>query len=120
MKSNLIKLFASAFAVFAVSSVSAQTYLEDPRYGNSPEERKENVMTLNSFNDYVTTKDYDNALKQLNILLAKAPKATVNLYIRGAMIYKNKIPISKFAVFEKQNMANDYLKNQKVYSFSDL
>jgi uncharacterized protein YktA (UPF0223 family) len=92
MKMNLIKTIVAACAtVMAVSSVSAQAYLEDPRYGNSPEERKENVMTLNSFNDYVTTKDYDNALKQLNILLVKAPKATVNLYIRGAMIYKNKI-----------------------------
>ncbi|MBP3425392.1 MAG: enzyme of heme biosynthesis [Rikenellaceae bacterium] len=91
MKKNLLKIFVAACAVFAASNVSAQTYLEDPRYGNSPEERKENVTTLNSFNDYVTTKDYDNALKQLNILLEKAPKATVNLYIRGAMIYKNKI-----------------------------
>ncbi len=92
MKINSIKnIVAVVAAVVAVSSASAQAYLEDPRYGNSPEERKENVMTLNSFNDYVTTKDYDNALKQLNVLLEKAPKATVNLYIRGAMIYKNKI-----------------------------
>lgn len=91
MKLNLKSLVMACAAMFVVSSVSAQAYLEDPRYGNSPEERKENVMTLNSFNDYVTTKDYDNALKQLNILLEKAPKATVNLYIRGAMIYKNKI-----------------------------
>ena len=120
MKSNLIKLFASAFAVFAVSSVSAQTYLEDPRYGNSPEERKENVMTLNSFNDYVTTKDYDNALKQLNILLAKAPKATVNLYIRGAMIYKNKI--QRATSVDQKNAYIDslmYLYDMRCQNFAD-
>lgn len=91
MKTKILKVFIGVLAVVAAGSVNAQAYLQDPRYGNTPEERKANVITLNSFNDYVTTKDYDNALKQLDILLDKSPKATINLYIKGAMLYKNKI-----------------------------
>ncbi|UKI39110.1 MAG: hypothetical protein L6V35_08075 [Alistipes putredinis] len=63
----------------AAVSVSAQSWKEDPRYGNTPEEREENVKILNFFNDAWDAKNYDDANKYLAHLLEKAPKATQNL-----------------------------------------
>lgn len=83
-------LFAFGLAVASLS-VSAQDYLEDPRYGANPEERQANVIILNFFNDMFNNQDYDNAVKHLQVLLEKAPKASQNIYINGANIYKNKI-----------------------------
>ena len=81
--------------VLVLASLSAgafaQAYLEDPRYGNTPEERKQNVLILNFFNDTYNNKNYDGAAQYLQQLMEKAPKATQNIYIKGADIYRNKI-----------------------------
>lgn len=91
MKKLALKLmFAFAFAAISFTA-NAQAFLEDPRYGDTPEERKENVLALNFFNDMCNNQDYDGAVKYLQQLMAKSPKATQNIYINGANIYKNKI-----------------------------
>lgn len=86
------KLFVLAMTIMSAMSIAkAQSWLEDPKFGNNPEERKENVLTLNYFNDAYQAKDYTLASQYLKILLEKVPKASVNIYINGANIYKNKI-----------------------------
>lgn len=91
MNKFTLKLVMIAVLCVAACTAKAQAYLEDPKYGNSPEERKQNVMLLNYFNDAYSMKDYDLAVKHLHTLLKGAPKASQNLYINGANIYKNKI-----------------------------
>ena len=95
MKKVILKSIVLCAAVVASVSVSAQGWKDDPRYGNSPEEREENVKILNFFNDAWDAKNYDDANKYLVHLLEKAPKSTQNLYVRGATLYKNKINRAK-------------------------
>lgn len=95
MKRVILRTIVLCAAVAAAVSVSAQSWKEDPRYGNTPEEREENVKILNFFNDAWDAKNYDDANKYLAHLLEKAPKATQNLYVRGATLYKNKINRAK-------------------------
>jgi len=85
---NLI--FTLAAAIFATSAM-AQNFMEDPRYGANPEERQRNVQTLNYFSDAYQKQDYDVAAGFLQELLKNAPGATQNLYIQGAVIYRDKI-----------------------------
>ena len=81
----------TSIALLGSLSVSAQAYLSDPRYGDTPEEREKNVLTLNFFNDACNARNYDQAAVYLKQLLSASPKASVNMYIRGATIYKNRI-----------------------------
>ncbi len=96
-------------AGFAVVTVRAQAYLQDPRYGDTPEERQQNVLTLNYFNDAYAAKNYDAAATHLKTLLEKAPRASQNLYINGANIYKTKI--SRATSVEEKNRLVDTLMN---------
>ena len=97
--------------VLVLASLSAgafaQAYLEDPRYGNTPEERKQNVLILNFFNDTYNNKNYDAAAQYLQQLMEKAPKATQNIYIKGADIYRNKI--LRATSLDQKNMLIDSL-----------
>lgn len=85
------KFVIIALLAVAAFTAKAQEYLNDPRYGNTPEERKENVLILNYFNEAYQSNDYNQALVYFNQLLTKAPKASENIYISGANIFKNKI-----------------------------
>ena len=73
MKRVILRTIVLCAAVAAAVSVSAQSWKEDPRYGNTPEEREENVKILNFFNDAWDAKNYDDANKYLAHLLEKAP-----------------------------------------------
>lgn len=95
MKKVILKSVMLVAAVVASVSTFAQSWKEDPRYGNTPEEREANVKILNFFNDAWAAKNYDDANKYLVVLLEKAPRATSNLYVRGATLYKNKINRAK-------------------------
>ncbi|MDR2885710.1 MAG: enzyme of heme biosynthesis [Rikenellaceae bacterium] len=85
------KLFLTVALLAFAFGASAQSYMEDPRYGATPAEREKNVLDLNFFNDAYNNKDYDTALGYLRSLLKGAPKASENLYIKGSNIYKSKI-----------------------------
>lgn len=120
MRTKIFKTFVVACAVLSAVSVKAQAYLQDPRYGNTPEERKANVITLNSFNDYYTTKDYDHALRQLHVLVANSPKASINVYIKGAAMYKTKIMAAK-SVAEKKSYIDSlmWVYDLRIEHFAD-
>jgi hypothetical protein len=94
---SILKLVATvAFLLGAgLYSVNAQSHLEDPRYGDTPEERTENLKILNFLRDEINNKNYDAAALYLKDIMNNAPSASSNIYIWGATIYKNKAAKTK-------------------------
>jgi tetratricopeptide (TPR) repeat protein len=102
MKSiSKLALIAVVALVGGVYSASAQSHLEDPRYGNTPEERTENLKILNFLRDEINNKNYKDAAVYLKEIMNTAPSASSNIYIWGATIYKNKAARAK-SVAEKK------------------
>jgi tetratricopeptide (TPR) repeat protein len=79
-----------ALMIVAGTSAVAQSFLEDPRYGSTPEERKTNVGNLNWLQDAVNAKNWNDAANYIRVLMNAAPAASQNLYIWGATTYTNK------------------------------
>lgn len=88
MKKFIFAIIALAFT--AIPVVNAQATL-DPKFGDDPAQRGENVKLLNYFSDAYQTKAYDDALAIYKQLLTRAPKASLNMYINAGDIYRNKM-----------------------------
>ncbi|MDR2890627.1 MAG: enzyme of heme biosynthesis [Alistipes sp.] len=88
MKTIVKTLLAAAAAILVTGTAIAQNHLEDPRYGNTPEERTENLKLLNFLQDEMNAKNYKIAAEYVGQLMNSAPGAP-NLYIWGATTYKN-------------------------------
>ncbi|MDY3979287.1 MAG: enzyme of heme biosynthesis [Tidjanibacter sp.] len=93
-----------------------------PEWGENatPEERMANVQTFNFYNDAYNNKDFDKALKYLDELLVKCPKARSNIYVYGTNIYKNKIARSR--TLDDRNAYVDSLMmlyDQRLVNFGD-
>lgn len=91
------KFFLSAaFAMLAVATYAQD--LSDPKYaiwGDTPEERQQNILNSNFLKEACDNKDYDSATQYLQALLANCPKASENTFVRGITLYKNKINRAK-------------------------
>ncbi len=99
---KIIKITVAAVLVFGAGvSAFAQNHEEDPRYGNTPKERTENLKKLNFLRDEINNKNYQEAAVYLKDLMNDAPAASSNIYIWGATIYKNKAARAK-SVAEKR------------------
>lgn len=101
-------LLSAACAVMAVATY-AQDF-SDPKYaiwGDTPEERQQNILNSNFFKEACDNKDYDGATRYLQELLAKCPKASENTFVRGITLYKNKINRAKS--LDEKNMYVDSL-----------
>ncbi len=85
-RTALLTVAAVAFSF----SARAQAYLQDPKYGNSPEQRQETVLNINYFNDNYKAKNYDAATYYMRKVIEVAPKASQNIYINGINIYRTK------------------------------
>ncbi len=101
MKRIYTKMALLAVAGLTTLGASAQSYLEDPKWGDNPENRKQNVLEYNYFSEQYNNQNYDQALVYFRNLIKNAPKASQNIYINGANIYKNKIARST-ALAEKK------------------
>jgi tetratricopeptide (TPR) repeat protein len=88
-------------------TANAQTYLEDPKWGDTPEQRTENALEFNYLRDAYNMKDYDGAVPFLQNMLNNAPQASQNIYVYGANIYKNKA--AKSTSLKERNMFVDSL-----------
>ena len=92
-------MYKAALLIVSAMSVSyaaqAQAYLQDPKYGNTPEERKENVLRINYFNDAYKNKNYNQAVQYMKELIASAPRASQNIYINGINIFRTKVSEAK-------------------------
>ena len=87
-------LFGLAALLAVAGGAVAQDYSNDAQWGQwgaTPEERKENILIYQYFKDAGDMKNYDVALANMYILIEKAPKSHVNIYVRGGNIYKTKI-----------------------------
>ncbi len=120
MKTMNLKLLALA-AVFSVVSLTARAQeITDPKYGATPEERKENVLKLNYLKDAYDTKNYNLAVKYMQELIASAPKASQNIYVFGTNIYKNKI-LRATSAEEKAVMLDSlmYIYDVRIANYGD-
>ncbi len=89
-------MLSAACALFAYAA-SAQDF-SDPKYavwGDTPEERQENILNSNFLKEACDNRDYNQAAHYLKELMDKCPRASVNTFVRGATIYKNKIARAK-------------------------
>ncbi len=91
MKKFILSL--AAFVAFATTAM-AQVDFNDPRWapwGDTAEEREKNMLSNTFFREALESKNFDDATKHFNDLITNAPSASVAIYQRGAMLYKNKI-----------------------------
>lgn len=78
----------AAITLVAGASAVAQNFLEDPKYGSTPDERKTNVGKLNFLSDAVAAKNWTVAAGYIRDLMNDAPSASQALYQHGTNTYK--------------------------------
>ncbi len=91
MKNAKKILLGLAASLLLAGGVQAQAWLEDPKWGSSPEERTQNVSTFNMFDDAYKLRNFDALLNYGKILIEKAPRAMQNLYVYMGTAYTTKI-----------------------------
>ena len=108
MKSIKI-LFSAALMMLAASSM-AQDFSSPQyaRYGDTPEERKQNVEYSNFLKEAVSNKNYNLAAFYYQQLSTNRPAVSVNIYKYGAIIYRNKIARAK-SIAEQKVMVDSLL-----------
>ncbi|MBQ9137621.1 MAG: enzyme of heme biosynthesis [Alistipes sp.] len=87
-----IKLFIVAAMAAVATSAAAQDF-NDPKYakwGNTPEERKENILASSYLKEEVANRHFNSAARYLQQLLASCPNASENIYANGVKLYKDK------------------------------
>lgn len=85
-------------AAMAGSKAMAQLDLSDEKYavwGNTVEERQENLGASNYLKEALDSKDYDAATVYLQQLLNNCPGAQQQTFARGVTLYKNKAARAK-------------------------
>ncbi len=115
-------LMLAVALVASAASLQAQDF-SDPayaKYGDTPEQREQNIKLLNYFNDAYMTKAYDEALDYMHDIIAGAPKASLNVYIKGGDIYRVKMARSRSK--DDRNLYLDsmlYLLDKRIEFFGD-
>lgn len=87
------KILLSAVLTVVGLSVYAQD-LSDPKYakwGETPEERKENMLNSSYLKEEINNRNFDSAAGYLHKLIEKCPKASENIYVNGTKLYKQRI-----------------------------
>ncbi len=89
-----IKLFL--VAALAVVSLAAQAQIDfsNPAYakwGETPKDRETNMFNSTYMREAVDNKNYNEAARLFQLLIANCPKASEAIYARGVVLYKNKI-----------------------------
>ena len=106
---NVKFLLSAVCALYAVAAMAQQDF-SDPKYaawGDTPEERQQNILNSNFLKESCDNKDYNAAAHYLKELLDKCPKASENTFVRGTTLYKNKINRAKS--LDEKNMYIDSL-----------
>ena len=105
-----VKFLLSAVCALCAVAAMAQQDFSDPKYaawGDTPEERQQNILNSNFLKESCDNKDYNAAAHYLKELLDKCPKASENTFVRGTTLYKNKINRAKS--LDEKNMYIDSL-----------
>lgn len=85
-------ILIAAFAMVSISTI-AQDF-SDPKFakwGETAEERTENITKSNFFREASNNREYNLAMKYFNELVSCCPTASETIYAEGIKIYKNKI-----------------------------
>lgn len=109
MKSIKI-LLTAAISLISMAAMAQQDF-SDPRYaryGDTPEQREQNILRSNFLKEAVQNRDYNAAAGYFQALVADRPKVTVNIYKYGAQIYRAKINRAK-SVAEKKQMLDSLM-----------
>lgn len=88
-----VKLFIGLAFALVAGSVSAQDF-SDPQYakwGETPEQRKENILASTFLKEELANRNYNQAAKYLQQLLQNCPAASENTYANGIRLYKQKV-----------------------------
>ncbi len=115
-------LMLGACVLLSAVSLKAQDF-SDPKfakYGETAEQREHNIKILNFFNDAYMTKAYDEALLYMHEIIAGAPQASLNVYIKGGDIYRIKMARSRSK--DDRNAYLDsmlYLLDKRIEFFGD-
>ena len=90
---KVIKYFLVAAMAAVATSAVAQDF-NDPKYakwGNTPEERKENMLASSYLKEETANRNFNSAARYLQLLLEKCPSASETIYVNGVKLYKDKI-----------------------------
>lgn len=83
------KIVITTIALVVALSSFAQDVKDDPRYGETPEERVETVRKISIYSEYVKTNNFKDAYEQGWLeVFNKAPLASVNTYTHGVKIMR--------------------------------
>ena len=90
---KVIKYFLVAAMAAVATSAVAQDF-NDPKYakwGNTPEERKENMLASSYLKEETANRNFNSAARYLQQLLATCPAASENIYANGVKLYKDRV-----------------------------
>jgi len=107
---NVKFLLAAACSLLAVATMAQQDF-SSPQYakwGDTPEAREKNIVNSNFLKESCDNKDYNAAARYLKELIDGCPGASENIYVRGAVVYKNKINRAK-SLAEKNTYVDSLL-----------
>ncbi len=97
--------------VVSAMAQGAQVDFSDPKYapwGEAPESRQQNMLVSTFMKEAIDAKNYDVAAGHFQVLIANCPTASVTIYQRGLLIYKNKIARAK-SLSEKKVMVDSLM-----------
>lgn len=101
-------LLSAAFVLAGVAAMAQD--LSDPKYavwGDTPEERQENILTSQFFKEQLQNKNYNQAAGFYKQLIDKVPGAAESIYQRAAILFGNKFRRAK--TLDEQKQAFDSL-----------
>ena len=118
-----VKVILAAAALFMGFSASAQDFSDDKafgKWGETVEERKENVSASNYHKEAIDAKDFKLATEYFQQLLNNCPAASQQTFARGVTIYKNKVQRAR-SVEERKVYIDSilYIYDQRVIYFGD-
>lgn len=106
-----IKILLTAAVALVSMAAMAQQDFSDPRYaryGDTPEQREQNILRSNFLKEAIQNRNYTAAAGYFQALVADRPKVSVNIYKYGAQIYRARINRAK-SVAEKKAMLDSLL-----------
>ena len=117
-----VKLFIGLAFALVAGSASAQDF-SDPQYakwGETPEQRKENILASAFLKEELANRNYNQAAKYLQQLLQNCPAASENTFVRGVTLYKNKAQRAR-SIDEKRMFIDSilFIYDQRVIYFGD-
>ncbi|MBN2213861.1 MAG: hypothetical protein JW723_06410 [Bacteroidales bacterium] len=95
LKSVVEKFLLAVILLQLTAGTSAQSYLQNPKYGDDEEARRECASNLSTMAEFVKINMYEYAYDSWKKCYMLCPGASKNIYIYGARILKGRIEKSE-------------------------